>query len=112
MSQHDFVHIMLSPFRMICMGVNADLCQVYNGDGMPHFVALGLQFAQYCDSRSLIVQVFLLVVAGTVTATFMAVESIFGARFAPAMIMLFVPLVVGLLHSCSHSIRVNKLKTL
>jgi Hint module/Subtilase family len=70
MSQHQVVHLFLSPIRILCLGgVLAELCSTDNIDrdtGYPPFVSLGLGIAIFCDEQNGFVQ-FLLYIIFVVT---------------------------------------------
>jgi hypothetical protein len=89
MSQHFGIHLVLSPLRMLCRGVSPGVCQMYDADGMPHYVSGGIKVLQWFDSLNLplTVQVLLLsfafVVFGLFYVTEMAVVA--GITYAPAI---------------------------
>ena len=47
-SQHDLAHIMLSPIRMVCLGVSSSVCQSHNQkNGLANFVELGIALVDF-----------------------------------------------------------------
>ena len=87
MSQHDLIHLALSPFRIMCMGVSKQLCQSLGDDGMPRYVSRGIQLAKWLDSMNLniILQIFLLTLVVSISSCFMFLEAQiagFGILFA------------------------------
>lgn len=77
MSQHNLIHLALSPFRMVCMGLSSNLCQMNEKDGMPSMVYWGIQVAQWLDGLdlNLAVQVFLLGIFVSIFGGFAFVEA-------------------------------------
>ena len=115
LSDQNLAHVMLSPFRMMCMGVSSELCQNYNEDGVPPVIAFGLKLSQYCNSLNALAQLLLLSTLLLMAGAFMIVESVFGATFAPTALLGLV-LMFGMLKASSKannmSIRgIRKVKT-
>ena len=95
MSQQDFVHTVLSPFRLLCQGVSSSLCESANEDGIPHYVDYGMKFIQWADkTQTLPVQILILVAAFFVFGTSMFLENVFGASWTP-----LVALVMGMAYT-------------
>ena len=80
MSQHDFVHVMVSPFRIMCnkMSSPSSLCHNYSADtGMPKMIESSIRFAKWCDHKlPLPLQALLFAVFILMGAAFTAVESV------------------------------------
>ena len=110
MSQHEFVHMMMSPFRMMCMGVSSELCQSYNENGMPFFVGYGLQFAEWADTLPVFVQAVLLTAFLFIARGFMLFEAVFGASYGP-MMMAGALGTAALLKVSNVRVRANKVKS-
>lgn len=60
LSHHDFVHMALSPYRVMCMAGNSKwlplsitnaICHTYNEDGAPYYIGWGMNFIGWIDSR-------------------------------------------------------------
>lgn len=110
MSQHTGIHVMLSPFRMICMGVSSKVCKSLDAHGMPHYIRQGISLAQWANELPLFIQSVLLVTLLGVGYFCMAVESILGASYGP----IFLAIVAGLfavLKAPKVTVRARKLKT-
>ncbi|CAB9526170.1 unknown protein [Seminavis robusta] len=82
-SHHDFVHMVLSPFRMLCSGVSSNMCTPTANDGMPLYVSKGLDFAKWADKQNLVVQGLLFLLVATICMACFAVEASFGPNLAP-----------------------------
>ena len=88
MSQHDFVHLMLSPFRMMCMGgVSSAACHSYNENGMPHYIGYGLELAEWANQLPLLLQGVLFAAFVFLARAFMLFEGLFGASYGPTMML-------------------------
>lgn len=62
LSQHSFVHVALTPFRLLCLsGMASSLCTQLSDDGMTGYVYRGIQFAQWMDHQYQLVQILALV---------------------------------------------------
>jgi hypothetical protein len=38
-----FAHLYMTPIRTICMGISTDLCQLYDSNGIPYIISLGMK---------------------------------------------------------------------
>ena len=77
LSQHDFIHLVLSPFRMVCCSISSQqLCHDYNDDGIPHFVAFGINLLHWLDDldMNILLQASLFVFAFTLFSSLKAAE--------------------------------------
>ncbi|CAB9498878.1 Desert hedgehog protein [Seminavis robusta] len=81
-SQHWFVHLMLSPFRTMCSGMmgskNSDWCHAYNDDGLPHFIGTGMDFQHWVENQNVALQWMLLGTVLMIAGVCMFVENLFG----------------------------------
>lgn len=96
-SQQLGIHMATSFFRMLCMGVMASACgddpanisgdtNTSKGDGLIFWADYGIRLATFVQTRSVIVQWLLLVVALVVVTPVYAMEVAFGARYAPLIV--------------------------
>jgi hypothetical protein len=77
LSLHDGVHMVLTPFRMICTSrllATDDFCHSYNEHGMPYHVGHGIQILQWIDQQSWQLQATLFVLAFPLFGIMMALE--------------------------------------
>ena len=88
MTHQNFIHIALSPFRMICMGVSSNVCQIYDDEGMPFYVSYGLRFASKADKIPFPLQVLLLLTLLLFFGVFQVMENVVGATWAPLILLL------------------------
>lgn len=110
LAQQDAVHLALSPFRVLCMGVSSSLCQASNEEGIPHYVASGMQFVRWADNtQPLWIQILSITLALVFFGISIFLESTVGASMAPSVI-----LVTGLIYAISKvyglSVRATKAK--
>ena len=110
MSQQDFLHMALSPFRMMCQGISSSLCQVDPSNGIPRYIDFGMRFIKWGEEQPLVLQLFMLAVALVVLGAFSVVENTFSAPFAP-MVSLIMVSVYGIMKVASISVRTGKPKT-
>ena len=94
MSQQDYVHMGLSPFRLACQGLPAfwsqAVCDTDNDDGMPAYVSLALRLNRgIYKCQSVARQSMMLFGVVVLTGTCLLVESIFGATHAPSVLLAF-----------------------
>lgn len=71
LSQHTYVHWAISPLRLVCrMAAPRLLCDTYNEDGYPHYVAFGMKLNQLAAGQHVfaefLVLALILVLVGTV----------------------------------------------
>ena len=88
LSQHMFIHMVLSPLRMACMGISPCLCSNVHIDeesGYPPVVGFGLFMADFIDQKNIMLQVFVFAVKVCFFGPFYLAESILGAAVVPGM---------------------------
>jgi Hint module len=85
---HDlFVHLYLSPFRVVCMGMTDKPCQVMNAEGMPLYIAWGIDAIHMAHSSTkAYAQPFFIVITAALVSAFVVVEGLFGARMGPLIV--------------------------
>jgi Hint module len=75
MAQHSFIHMVLTPFRLFCHASSHDMCQSYNNNGMPHYVANGISILSWINGDcSTLVQAILFAVSFVLFGSLMMVE--------------------------------------
>lgn len=52
LSQHFAAHLSLTPVRLACMGISANLCKSYDRDGLAHFAKIGFAACRWADNLS------------------------------------------------------------
>eukprot|EP00797_Seminavis_robusta_P003747 Sro123_g059410.2 (399) ;mRNA; f:10460-11656 len=83
LSHHDFVHVALSPFRLLCTSslVAAHLiCNSYNDHGLPFYVSFGITLIRWANEQCLLLQVLVLSLVFVLCGAFALVEQIFQGR--------------------------------
>jgi len=88
-SQATGIHVVLSPLRMMCLsGLSTEVCDpsFYNAEGMPHYVASGIDLAKVADKQNFLVQLFMLVLVLAVFVPIYALELLFGPSLAPYVV--------------------------
>jgi len=97
--QHGFIHMVLSPLRMACLGISPDLCSndhINEESGYPPYVGLGLYLADFMDQRlPLILQLAVLFLAVCVFGPLYLIESSFGAALVPGLIVGLAAIIAG-----------------
>ena len=92
MSQHQAVHLFLSPIRMLCLGgVFDSMCSMDSIDpdtGYPPFVSLGLGIVAYCEEQNMLVQLLLYLLYLMTFGPMYMLEKLVGASHAPVVIVL------------------------
>lgn len=83
MSQHTFVHLTLSPFRMMCQIME---CDSYNEQGMPQYVASGIQLEQWAESQHFLVQLVVLAAVLLGAGACMVLENSLGLPLVAAAV--------------------------
>jgi len=114
MSFHDGIHMVLSPYRMFCMGVSSSLGNAYTEDGIPVFASYGMDLAKWANNQNVVVQFFLFLAVGALAGAFMFVENTFGATFGPLALVAGAGAYVMMKKSgatTSLGFRVNKIKS-
>jgi len=87
LSQHEVVHMMLSPFRMVCLGVSSSLCNKYNRDGMPYYVSFGIQLTQWVQDQHEVVGSLVMVMIFLLTGVCRMVELVMGPALGAIVIL-------------------------
>jgi hypothetical protein len=86
-SQHDYVHLGLSPFRLVCMGISSSLCASYNEDGMPHYAAFAVKLNEWAHAQNVVLQALTLLAVILLTGVCMMLENTFNATYAPLVVL-------------------------
>jgi hypothetical protein len=89
-SQQRYVHMGLSPFRMLCMGVSSSICNAKNDDGMPYFVAFAVGLNRWADRQNIIIQHLALALTVVISGICMIFETVFGASWAPFVMLVMM----------------------
>jgi trypsin len=85
---HDaFVHLYLSPFRVVCMGMTDRPCHVMNAEGMPLYIAWGIDAIHMAhNSTKAYAQTLFILITSVLLSGFVIVEGLFGARMGPLVV--------------------------
>lgn len=104
LSHHDYVHMGMSPFRLICLGISSKFAEwVDEETGMPMHVSLGVKTNMWMFQQNIFVQSLLFSIILLVHAICFLLELILGPRMAP-----FVVLTMGTI--CYLKLRQDKAK--
>lgn len=109
-SQHDYVHLGLSPFRLMCMGISSSFCSDYNEDGIPSYPAFAIRLNEWAHSQNVVVQSLVLLAVLLLTGVCMLLENTFGATWAPVVVFA-LGAAATLTKASGVSFRANKVKT-
>lgn len=77
-SWHDGIHVLIVPFRLYCTSIlaSAGVCDAYMENGMPWYVAKGIDILAWLDQQAVTVQVPAFVAAIPVFGMLMALEKL------------------------------------
>jgi hypothetical protein len=81
MAQHTGIHLVLTPFRMLCRGGSFAFCQSYNEDGMPYHIANGIRILKWADRQNVTLQMILFLPAFLFFGALMVLEKILFSGF-------------------------------
>jgi Hint module len=90
LSQHDMSHMWMAPFRVFCRSSaseSVESCRSTDGDGISPWAAVGLKFAHWGQSQTILVQVPLLIVAILAIALFTLVEVVMGLPITTLLLL-------------------------
>jgi Hint module len=85
---HDVIaHLYLSPFRVVCMGMTDKPCHVMNSNGIPLYIAWGMDTIHMVHhSTKSYVQPLFILITSVLLSGFVIVEGLFGARMGPLIV--------------------------
>ena len=89
-SAHDWVHFYVTPYRLFCLGVSPQHCDMEysNEDGMPYYVEYGLKMLSWTfESGGSFAQGVFLVVTIPLILAFLALEKVMLASVPAKMMM-------------------------
>jgi hypothetical protein len=106
MSQQDYVHMGLSPLRLVCMGISSRLCaETKNNEyGMPYYAAFAVQVNQWAHSQNIFVQTLVLLAVPILTGICLLLENTFGPSWAPLAVLL-IGVVYGMVKKTGRKIK-------
>lgn len=90
LSMHDYIHMGLSPMRLLCMGVSYQYCNTENEDGMPFYITLSVQANRWINEQHMAIQAVLLSSIILLTGISMTLENVFGPSLAPLAVLSLV----------------------
>ena len=93
LSMHDYIHMGLSPMRLLCIGVSCQYCKTQK-NGMPFYITLSIHANQLINSQPMPIQVLLLSCIIIPTGISMSIESILGPSFAPLAVLVLAVLIL------------------
>lgn len=89
LSMHDYIHMGMSPMRMVCLGVYPHYCHSLNEEGIPPYVALSIDVTNWVNEQHGLVQALLLAAFLLVYVPLVVIEAIFGSSNALLAIFAF-----------------------
>ncbi|CAB9504310.1 expressed unknown protein [Seminavis robusta] len=88
MSHHCVAHMLMTLPRLVCIGgINPKWCQTYNNDGVTVFVQMAFDLSDWFHVQHWVVQMFLFAVYLVVLCPLYAMELLFGAKLAAAVVV-------------------------
>lgn len=94
LSQHGYVHMGLSPMRLLCMGVSSSYCTTYNEEGIPFYAALSIDLNLWANEQGAAVQALAFTGIFLLTGASLAAETVFGPSLAPLAIFILAGLLL------------------
>ena len=96
LSEHMLSHLWMAPFRMLCMGVSSKFCveHPHSEEGILEWLLTGQSLAKWANSQHMILQVPVGILTFVALIGAFAVETIFGAAFAPLALLAAAALVM------------------
>jgi len=89
LSENQFIHIYLAPFRLLCLGVSTIFGNYHTENGLSWFVELGIFFSKFYNSNIFVYNV-VLPLAVLLWFPIYAFESVVGASYAPLVLLIIV----------------------
>lgn len=80
-----FVHLYLTPFRLTCMGISTDICQVYTANGIPPYIDYGMKLVHWADQQHVAVQALMFCATLPIVLPLAALEVVLGASTIPLL---------------------------
>lgn len=90
LSQHDIAHMALSPLRMLCLGINSNVCSSERQEGMLPYVSRGLSVAKWADQQSTFIQCVVFLLFMSVFGIVYVTEFIVGAQYTPVILLFMI----------------------
>ena len=111
MSQHDYVHTGLSPFRLFCVGISESLCNTYDEDGLPHYASFSINLNKWLHTQNIVIETIALLAVLLLTGACMILENTFGPSLAPLAVVMIAG-ALAFTKKGSFSFRANKVKSI
>jgi hypothetical protein len=91
LSEQSLFHMWMAPYRMVCMGVSAKLCQDdYNQEGIIYWLAFGQGLAEIWEEQCYLVQIVGVALVMFVLGICVGAEMIFGSQLGALGVVLTV----------------------
>jgi hypothetical protein len=104
LSYHTYVHVGLSPFRIVCTKVSSSLCTRYDEDGVPYYAALAMRVNTWVHNQNGLVEVAAFMVLLFLLCVSIVLECLLTY---PTFLWLVVPLFVITIRR-RYSLKINK----
>ena len=84
MSHQTYVHWMLAPFRLLCMGVSPSICNAsLDEHGIPHYISFGMALHKLVQKQNSFVQMIFFGIVTMLCGICLLIETVFGASVGP-----------------------------
>jgi Hint module len=85
-----FVHLYLTPFCMLCMGISSQLCQALDAEGIPFYISFGMKFVRWVREQNVLVQFVFFLVTIPILVSLLVMEKLVGSSGAPLAVFALV----------------------
>lgn len=89
-SQQQFVHWLLAPHRLLCLGLFPKLGETYTHKGMPVWIDYGIQYIQAAHRQHFVVEAMMLFAGLALGVVCFLLESLFGPSMTPLVVAALV----------------------
>jgi hypothetical protein len=88
-SKQKLIHLVNTPFRMLCMGISSTLCHMENpDDGLPSYISFGNKLSRWAIQQSIVVQIAVIAGVGVFSGFCACLEGVFGSTWGPLVTFL------------------------
>jgi hypothetical protein len=94
-SHQEYIHLVLLPFRLLCMGVSSHFCNLANPSEIPFYIAWGMDLHQWASQQSVLLQVIFFGIVLVLCSVCMIAGSMFGSTFLLLAVFIAAGLVLA-----------------
>lgn len=86
LSHHDMAHLVLSPFRLLCMGVSPRFCDTTSKDGTPGYGTAMMALKEWVQKQNIFVEAVVTTFMFLLASVSYLLETLFGGAYAPMVV--------------------------